>query len=98
MNSGVAHGPKFEEAIHVTPLGHNRYSALLQNAFCIGTGTIYPSLPASTDSLPSLSLSLYTYIIYYILIKDTSPSWRLHKRSPIPPRARALRNRPPRPV
>ncbi|KAL2824596.1 thioesterase-like superfamily-domain-containing protein [Aspergillus cavernicola] len=31
------HGPKFEEAVTVTPLGDNRYSAFLQKPFCIGT-------------------------------------------------------------
>lgn len=38
MNAGTAHGAKFEEAVHVSPLGQNRYSAFLQSAFCIGTG------------------------------------------------------------
>ncbi|KAL4811543.1 thioesterase-like superfamily-domain-containing protein [Aspergillus unguis] len=37
MNAGTAHGAKFEQAVTVTPLGANRYSAFLQNAFCIGT-------------------------------------------------------------
>ncbi|KAL4933622.1 thioesterase family protein [Aspergillus undulatus] len=37
MASDPAHGAKFEEAVRVTPLGPNRYSAFLQNDFCIGT-------------------------------------------------------------
>ncbi|KAL5047969.1 hypothetical protein BDW71DRAFT_205917 [Aspergillus fruticulosus] len=37
MDAGVAHGAQFEEAVRVTPLGHNRYSAFLQKSFCIGT-------------------------------------------------------------
>ncbi|KAL4911609.1 hypothetical protein BDW74DRAFT_10699 [Aspergillus multicolor] len=37
MNAGTAHGAKFEEAIRVTPLGRNRYSAFLEKSFCIGT-------------------------------------------------------------
>ncbi|KAL3477855.1 thioesterase-like superfamily-domain-containing protein [Aspergillus californicus] len=37
MPHPTPHGAKFEEAITVTPLGNNRYSAFLQNSFCIGT-------------------------------------------------------------
>ncbi|KAL2866768.1 thioesterase family protein [Aspergillus lucknowensis] len=37
MSSQPAHGAFFEEAVNVTPLGDNRYSAFLQDAFCIGT-------------------------------------------------------------
>ncbi|KAL4866387.1 hypothetical protein BDV12DRAFT_172909 [Aspergillus spectabilis] len=37
MTKIPAHGPKFESAVNVTPLGNNRYSAFLQDAFCIGT-------------------------------------------------------------
>ncbi|KAL5335263.1 thioesterase-like superfamily-domain-containing protein [Aspergillus crustosus] len=37
MTPPSGHGPKFESAVNVSPLGNNRYSAFLQNAFCIGT-------------------------------------------------------------
>ncbi|KAI9370489.1 thioesterase-like superfamily-domain-containing protein [Aspergillus egyptiacus] len=37
MTTTNPHGPDFEKAITITPLGNNRYSAFLQTSFCIGT-------------------------------------------------------------
>lgn len=59
----------FEQAIKITPRGSHRYSAVLQDDWCIGTG---------------ISPVIYTFNQGKLLI-SYSPPRRLHNRAPLPP-------------
>jgi hypothetical protein len=75
----------FEEAIQVTPQGSNKYSANLRPEWCIGTGKSTSQIP-----LPQLRK--------YILIKNHSPTRRLHNSRNLHPSKNPLHPRPPNPI